>query len=201
MGDRTLYVPSHLGRNVLPNLPFFHKLLRYAQRKPSRTAVRDINAGLEKTYHDVLSDALALRVELEKMMSQKTRRDLSEDKEVYIGLLAPGGYEYTVGFIAILAMGAAVVPMGELDPGCDTKIKLTLYSCWSTGRGSFLLSPQGPMCGFGGQHYKRSARPVHRSIHGGEEKLPHSLSIPHRIVLPLYTHLGGGCHYLVKPNA
>lgn len=115
MGDRTLYVPSHWGRNVLPNLPFFHKLLRYSQRKPSRTAVRDVNAGLEKTYHDVLSDALALRVELEKTLSQKTLRDLSEDKEVYIGLLAPGGYEYTVGFIAILAMGAAVVPMGEFN--------------------------------------------------------------------------------------
>jgi acyl-CoA synthetase (AMP-forming)/AMP-acid ligase II len=102
-----------VGNNVLPNLPFFHKLLRYALRKPSRTAVRDVNAGLEKTYHDVLSDALALRVELVKILSQKTLRDLSEDKEVYIGLLAPGGYEYTVGFIAILAMGAAVVPMGE----------------------------------------------------------------------------------------
>lgn len=115
MGDRTLYVPSHVGRNVLPNLPFFHKLLRYAQRKAPRTAIRDVNAGLDKTYHDVLSDALALRVELEKILSPKTRRDLCEDKEVYIGLLAPGGYEYTVGFIAILALGAAVVPMGELN--------------------------------------------------------------------------------------
>jgi acyl-CoA synthetase (AMP-forming)/AMP-acid ligase II len=103
-----------VGNNVLPNLPFFHKLLRYAQRKPSRIAVRDVNASLEKTYHDVLSDALALRVELEKTLGQSTLRDLSEDKEVYIGLLAPGGYEYTVGFIAILAMGAAVVPMGEI---------------------------------------------------------------------------------------
>jgi acyl-CoA synthetase (AMP-forming)/AMP-acid ligase II len=72
---------------------------------------------LEKTYHDVLSDVLALRVELEKILSPKTLRDLSEDKEVYIGLLAPGGYEYAVGFIAILALGAAVVPMGELNPG------------------------------------------------------------------------------------
>jgi acyl-CoA synthetase (AMP-forming)/AMP-acid ligase II len=117
MGDRTLYVPSHIGENVLPNLPFFHKLLRYAQRKPSRIAIRDVNAGLEKTYRDVLSDALALRVELEKTLGQSTLRELSEDKEVYIGLLAPGGYEYTVGFIAILAMGAAVVPMGEFIIG------------------------------------------------------------------------------------
>jgi hypothetical protein len=46
-------------------------------------------------------------------MSPQTLRDLAEDKEVYIGLLAAGGYEYTVGFIAIVALGAAVVPMGK----------------------------------------------------------------------------------------
>lgn len=113
MGDRTQFVPSHVGDNVLPNLPFFHKLLRYAQRKPSRIAIRDVNAGIEKTYHDVLSDALAIRGELEKTLSRATLRELAEDKEVYIGLLAPSGYEYTVGFIAIIALGAAVVPMGE----------------------------------------------------------------------------------------
>lgn len=147
MGDRTLYVPSHVGRDVLPNLPFFHKLLRYAQRKPPRTAIRDVNAGLEKTYHDVLSDVLALRVELEKILSPKTLRDLSEDKEVYIGLLAPGGYEYTVGFIAILALGAAVVPMGELNFGRKkgNHRQLTLKSCWVTGRRSIVLSPEGSM--------------------------------------------------------
>jgi malonyl-CoA/methylmalonyl-CoA synthetase len=98
---------------VLPNLPLFHKLLRYAQRKPPRIAVRDVNAGMEKTFHDLLSDVLALRIEIEKSLSTETLRDLAEDKEVYIGLLAPGGYEYTVGFVAIIALGAAVVPMGE----------------------------------------------------------------------------------------
>ncbi|KAJ5645043.1 hypothetical protein N7507_011054 [Penicillium longicatenatum] len=111
MGDRTQFVPSHVGANVLPNLPFFHKLLRYAQRRPPRISIRDVNAGLEKTFHHVLSDALILRRKLEQKLSAETLRDLVEDKEVYIGLLAPGGYEYTVGFVAILALGAAVVPM------------------------------------------------------------------------------------------
>lgn len=50
---------------------------------------------------------------MEKSLSQETLRELAEDKEVFIGLLAPGGYEYTVGFVAIIALGAAVVPMGE----------------------------------------------------------------------------------------
>lgn len=113
MGDRTQFVPSHVGENVLPNLPFFHKFLRYAQRRPSRLSIRDVNSGLEKTFHHVLSDALILRRELEKKFSPQTLRDLQDDKEVYIGLLEPGGYEYTVGFVAILALGAAVVPMGK----------------------------------------------------------------------------------------
>lgn len=113
MGDRTQFVPSHVGDNVLPNLPFFHKLLRYAQRKPLRTAIRDVNAGVEKTYNDVLSDALTLRGQMEKTLSPETLQDLADDKEVYIGLLAPGGYEYTVGFVAVIALGAAVVPMGK----------------------------------------------------------------------------------------
>ncbi|KAJ5590730.1 hypothetical protein N7450_004702 [Penicillium hetheringtonii] len=111
MGDRTLYVPSHEGENVLPNLPWFHKLLRYAQRKPSRIAVRDVNAGIERNYQHLISDVLAFRNVLRERMSSQILRDLAEDKEVYIGLLAPGGYEYTVGFIAIIALGAAVVPM------------------------------------------------------------------------------------------
>ncbi|KAJ6021722.1 hypothetical protein N7540_007226 [Penicillium herquei] len=111
MDDRTQFVPSHVGSNVFPNLPFFHKLLRYAQRRPSQISIRDVNAGLEKTFHHVLSDALALRSELEKNLSPQSLQDLKQDKEVYIALLAPGGYEYTVGFVAILALGAAVVPM------------------------------------------------------------------------------------------
>jgi malonyl-CoA/methylmalonyl-CoA synthetase len=36
---------------------------------------------------------------------------LREQQEVYISILAPGGYEFTVAILAALAMGAAVVPM------------------------------------------------------------------------------------------
>ena len=115
MGDRTLFIPPHVGDNVLPNLPFFHRLLRYAQRKPSPSVVRDLVAGVEKTYHHLVSDVLAFRKVLGRSLSHEARRDLISDKEVYIGLLAPGGYEYTVGFIAILAIGAAVVPMGKFQ--------------------------------------------------------------------------------------
>lgn len=122
MGDRTLFIPPHVGDNVLPNLPFFHRLLRYAQRKPSPIVVRDLVADVEKTYHHLVSDVLVFRKVLESSLSHEARCDLIADKEVYIGLLAPGGYEYTVGFIAILAIGAAVVPMGKFPSPRKTHI-------------------------------------------------------------------------------
>jgi Acyl-CoA synthetases (AMP-forming)/AMP-acid ligases II len=122
MGDRTLLIPPHVGDNVLPNLPFFHRLLRYAQRKPSPIVVRDLVADVEKTYHHLVSDVLAFRKVLESSLSHEARLDLIADKEVYIGLLAPGGYEYTVGFIAILAIGAAVVPMGKFQYSREKRI-------------------------------------------------------------------------------
>ncbi|KAJ5155004.1 AMP-dependent synthetase/ligase [Penicillium coprophilum] len=129
MGDRTLFIPPHVGDNVLPNLPFFHRLLRYAQRKPSPIVVRDLVAGMEKTYHHLISDVLAFRKTLEKSLSKEARHDLIADKEVYIGLLAPGGYEYTVGFIAILAIGAAVVPMAAILPAEEASYFLSKAQC------------------------------------------------------------------------
>ncbi|KAJ5135243.1 uncharacterized protein N7515_004521 [Penicillium bovifimosum] len=129
MGDRTSLIPPHVGDNVLPNVPFFHRLLRYAQRRPSPLVVRDLNAGVEKTYHDLLSDVLSLRKVLEATLSPEVRRDLMADREVYIGLLAPGGYEYTVGFVAILAIGAAVVPMAAAIPAEEASYFLAKARC------------------------------------------------------------------------
>lgn len=113
MSDRTDIVPRHVGDRVLPNWPIFHSFLRYAQRKPSPVAIRDVNAGIERTYHHLLSDILTLRKVLERQLSPSIRQDLIEDKEVFVGLLIPGGYEFVVGFFAILALGAAVVPLGN----------------------------------------------------------------------------------------
>lgn len=114
-GDRTLTVPRHDGANVLPNLPIFDRLLRFAHRLPPRAAIRDLNAGVEKTYLQLLTDALALRRALRESLSAETQRQLEADQEVFIALIAPGGYDYTVAFIAILALGAAVVPISQFS--------------------------------------------------------------------------------------
>lgn len=110
-GDRTLVVPPHRGDTVLPHVPLFEKLLRYANRSPPRIAIRDLNTGIEKTYLELLTDVLALRNNLQNALGPDVQNQLLANEEVFVALLAPGGYEYAVGFMAILALGAAVVPL------------------------------------------------------------------------------------------
>ncbi|ORX95660.1 hypothetical protein BCR34DRAFT_628990 [Clohesyomyces aquaticus] len=107
--DRASSVPSHQGPLIFPNSTFFTRLLQHARR--DRSAVRDVNAGSEKTYGDPLGDALALRAVIEATLSNDVKRQLAEDKEVFVGVLAAGGYEFAVAVTATLALGAAVVPM------------------------------------------------------------------------------------------
>ena len=111
MDDRTLHVPRHTGRNILPASPFFNRLLRFAHATPPRLCIRDDNTGLEATHLQVLTDVLAFREKIWACLSPAVRTQLDERQEVYIAVLAPGGYEYTVAIIAALALGAAVVPM------------------------------------------------------------------------------------------
>ncbi|KAI9726329.1 MAG: hypothetical protein M1828_001603 [Chrysothrix sp. TS-e1954] len=113
-GDRSQLAPPHKGYSILPNYQFLASLLRNAYH--DYVAVRDVVLGLEKTYGDLLSDALRLRAILVDTLSRDTLDSLERDDEVFIGILAPGGYEYTVAFVAILALGAAVVPMSAVLP-------------------------------------------------------------------------------------
>ena len=67
--------------------------------------------GLEKTYGDVLADVLNFRLVIEATLDSATLARLGQGDEVFIGVLAPGGYEFTVAMLAVLAIGAACVPM------------------------------------------------------------------------------------------
>ena len=109
--ERTQLFPRHEGPSVLPNSPFFTRLLRHAHRK--RIAIRDRNLGITKTYGDVLADALAIRSMVERSLSSEVLQSLKRGERVFIGVLAAGGYEFSVAMAAALALGAAVVPMSE----------------------------------------------------------------------------------------
>jgi len=104
-----LLFSGHEGLNVFPNTPFFAKLMRHARR--NRLAIRDVNMGIQKTYGDILSDALTLRAVIKSQLSATIIKALKAGNEVYVGVLSAGGYEFTVAMLAVLALGAAAVPM------------------------------------------------------------------------------------------
>ncbi|KAA8620079.1 CaiC Acyl-CoA synthetase AMP-forming AMP-acid ligase II [Pyrenophora tritici-repentis] len=111
MDDRCCTVPKHAGYSVLPNTPLFGRLLRYASRIPARIAVDDVCANLQRTHLDLLSDVLALRHTVLDTLDRAICHALERKDEVYIAIVAAGGYEYTVAILAILALGAAAVPV------------------------------------------------------------------------------------------
>lgn len=115
-GDRTLVVPRHAGRNVLPCTVLFSRLLRLAHQPAPRIAIRDLRANIEKTHLDLLVDVLALRKQLILQLDDGARHALTRDEEVYIAIIAPGGYEFAIAILAVLALGAVAVPMTPALP-------------------------------------------------------------------------------------
>lgn len=115
--DRRKFAPYHEPRdNVLPFDPLFSRLLTIASRGSQRPAIRDLNANIEKTTAELLSDAVNFREVLRARLSADVLQALRNGEEVFISLLAPGGYEFTVGILAILGLGAAASPFSPHQP-------------------------------------------------------------------------------------
>ena len=108
--DRTNFVPKHEGPNVLPNFYLFTRLVRLAS-KGTLLAIKDLTFGYTATYTQLLSDVVRLRNHLRDVLDRSIRRRLDDEEEVYFNLLGPGGYEFVVGFLAIVALGGITVPI------------------------------------------------------------------------------------------
>jgi malonyl-CoA/methylmalonyl-CoA synthetase len=78
--------------------------------------IRDLNLHCEKTLLEVLTDALALRRALREKIDSVALEAIDRGEERYVAILAGGGYEYTVAILAVLALGAAAVPMTTVLP-------------------------------------------------------------------------------------
>ncbi|KAK4555010.1 hypothetical protein LTR86_007776 [Recurvomyces mirabilis] len=124
--DRTNTIPSHTGRNIFPNHGLFSRLLRFAYAHPPRLCIRDVTTGKEATHHQLLSDVLHLRARLQSQLDSSVLSTLErQDEAIYIAVLAPGGYEYTVAMLAVLGLGAAVVPLSVALPVSEAKYFIT----------------------------------------------------------------------------
>jgi malonyl-CoA/methylmalonyl-CoA synthetase len=78
--------------------------------------IRDLNLQIGKTLIEVLTDVLALREAIRQSLHPQAIKGLDEGRETYIAIIATGGYEFTVAILAVLASGAAAVPMTPVLP-------------------------------------------------------------------------------------
>lgn len=102
--------PKHIGPNILPNFPIFNRLIGYAARREA-VVIKDVTNGFTATHLQLLTDVLHLRNILLGSLPQEVRDTLYTGGEVSFNLLAPGGYEFAVAFLAILAVGGIIVPL------------------------------------------------------------------------------------------
>ena len=116
MSDRTDFVPDHGGDLVLPSDILFTRLLNVAHKPVSRAGVKDLNTGVSKTYSELLVDVVRLRRVIRSQLPPAVLKDLGEGKEVWINVLAPGGYEFSVAILAVLALGAAACMISVAHP-------------------------------------------------------------------------------------
>lgn len=99
----------------LPNEPIFRRLVENS-KSIRNVIIHDPSCGVDATYVHLLRDILALRQRLYEclpvsMFDEKGR--IKEDAP-YILILSRGTYEFIVASFSILAIGGALVPLGEL---------------------------------------------------------------------------------------
>lgn len=123
MDDRTELVRLEEGESVLPCCSLFNRLLRFAYDRPPKIAIRDADTGKESTYLQLLTDVVALRIRLRQRLGAEVLSRIEAGNEVYVAVLAGGGYEYAVAMLVVLALGAAVVPLSRCplryNSGCN----------------------------------------------------------------------------------
>ncbi|KAF3482636.1 acyl-activating enzyme 13 [Arthroderma uncinatum] len=101
------------GDRVLPNEPFFKRLLTLAQLGDDHIAIHDPYRGVKASFPRFLNDVLATRDAIRHGTSPGLfdQRGMVYEERPYILLLAPFSYRYFVGFFAILALGGAAIPL------------------------------------------------------------------------------------------
>lgn len=103
--------------NAFPSFPLLVRLLGFAHRfSPDRVAIKDLTAGFSASHIRLLNDTLALRNEIYQSLDSEVQSLLACDGEVSFLLLAGPGYDYVVGFLAILCLGGIVVPISPHVP-------------------------------------------------------------------------------------
>ena len=95
---------------TLPKDPLFSKLLEVATQRGDQIVVDDCSRGTQFGYRHILHGVVTLQQELQRLLDRSV---LENRGGFFVALLAPNGYEFIVGTLAVLALGGVVVPMRE----------------------------------------------------------------------------------------
>ena len=95
---------------MFPNFFYFSRLIGLAH-KPNLLAVRDVTFDDTATYRQLLTDVLHFRNVLRQTLDPSIIAKIDRDEELFINLLGPGGYEFTVAFLSLMPLGAVIVPI------------------------------------------------------------------------------------------
>jgi hypothetical protein len=106
--ERCDFLPYHDGPYVLPHDLLFHSLFNLALRQ-NTTIIKDKNTGHSASHQQFLSDIFALRTKLKAELHLSTLQALREQHEVSL-LILSAGYEFSVAFFAVQALGGIAVP-------------------------------------------------------------------------------------------
>lgn len=102
-------------RSELPDEPIFRQIIEKSQTNQD-VIFHDATCGAYATYPQLLHDIVALRRRLYEWLPKSAfdeRGLLKEEESPYFLILAPGNYDFVVSTFAVLAVGGAIVPVGE----------------------------------------------------------------------------------------
>lgn len=155
--DRCDFAPRHTGPNVFPNFFLFSRLVRWAHRPLQ--ACRDLKFGFTASYTQLLTDVLHLRNYLRKNLHPDIVGRIDGEDDVYILLLGPCGYEFTVGFLALVALGAVVVPISP-----DLPVKEATYFASKSQAAAVLMADHCLQLGHGLEEVMPGDKPTFKAI-------------------------------------
>ena len=96
----------------VPNAPFLADVLKHVQNDPDAILFIDETQNLAVTRERMLRDTLSVRDKILKSLNEDIQADLYQGEvDVFICILLPSSYEFFVMFLAIIALGAAAVPL------------------------------------------------------------------------------------------
>lgn len=104
--------PSH-GSQTTPFSSSFVELANDT-RSSLKTTIKDWDLDIEANHADIPADVLQLHSATLKSMPQSTLKALANGQDVFICLAEPPGYEWLVGYLTIMSIGAAAVPLCKL---------------------------------------------------------------------------------------